>query len=331
LPLRAIYAGTKNRWDGFMTHLPHDSCRSMVSGSDAVLASLDLLRSHGCTGISLDRSHGDWSVRSLAFPAGRVLFCAPREAFAMRVEPAAGSRIFVVPMDANAPVGYQGLEIPPGGMGFAMPGVPVILHAKAACRLAIVWPTSGIFKNDGAEFSLVLPPASGGGSDLRELLAGLEHNGPEAMERAVQELSARLNAACREGAESGISKPPRRLASRLQLVLGIWDFIEENTSEELNLDDLVRRSGMSSRTLEYAFTEMAGRTPVGFIKRHRLQQARRLLLEGRTRTVKEAAAACGLWHFGRFSIDYRLQFGEHPSETLRSSKPDAPQLQPAGG
>jgi AraC family ethanolamine operon transcriptional activator len=34
------------------------------------------------------------------------------------------------------------------------------------------------------------------------------------------------------------------------------------------------------------------------------------------RSVKAAALSCGFWHLGQFSRDYRLTFGELPSETL---------------
>ncbi len=33
-------------------------------------------------------------------------------------------------------------------------------------------------------------------------------------------------------------------------------------------------------------------------------------------TVTEMATRFGVWEFGRFARDYRLLFGEYPSETL---------------
>jgi AraC-like DNA-binding protein len=37
--------------------------------------------------------------------------------------------------------------------------------------------------------------------------------------------------------------------------------------------------------------------------------------------ITEAAAEWGFWHMGKFAADYRRQFGELPSETLRRTRP----------
>jgi AraC family ethanolamine operon transcriptional activator len=34
-------------------------------------------------------------------------------------------------------------------------------------------------------------------------------------------------------------------------------------------------------------------------------------------TVQDAAARWGFWHLGQFSRDYKRQFGELPSQTLK--------------
>lgn len=48
----------------------------------------------------------------------------------------------------------------------------------------------------------------------------------------------------------------------------------------------------------------------------RLARVRRQLTEGKT-TVAQAASRWGFWHLGQFARDYRLQFGELPSKTLK--------------
>jgi len=95
--------------------------------------------------------------------------------------------------------------------------------------------------------------------------------------------------------------------------------------EPLYVSDLCRAAGVSERTLEYAFNEIMGLTPVAYLIRLRLHRVRRALLaatQGST-TVSAVALDWGFWHFGDFSRAYRECFGELPSETLRR-KPDSP-------
>jgi len=95
--------------------------------------------------------------------------------------------------------------------------------------------------------------------------------------------------------------------------------------EQLHVSDLCRAAGVSERTLEYAFRETMGLTPVTYLIRLRLHQVRRALLaatQGST-TVSAVALDWGFWHFGDFSRAYRECFGELPSDTLRR-KPEAP-------
>jgi AraC-like DNA-binding protein len=96
--------------------------------------------------------------------------------------------------------------------------------------------------------------------------------------------------------------------------------------EQLHVSDLCMAAEVSERTLEYAFKEILGLTPVAYLIRLRLHQARRALLaatQGST-TVSAVALDWGFWHFGEFSRAYRECFGELPSDTLRR-KPKGPE------
>lgn len=56
-----------------------------------------------------------------------------------------------------------------------------------------------------------------------------------------------------------------------------------------------------------------------YLQLFRLRQVRRSLLQGidgKDRVV-DIANSNGFWHMGQFAADYRAQFGELPSETLR--------------
>jgi AraC-like DNA-binding protein len=308
-----------------MYHLPEQDS-SLASNSTPVLMAENLLLGSGCEGVPIGRCRGVWGVHAREFPGGRLLVCEPREAFAMRVCPSETHAVAVVPLGNGAGLVHQGRAIPDGGAGFSLPGETQIVHARAGTRFAVLWVALRIDETHAA--STILPAAPG--EHFGRSLDSLAENDPEGLERFAESLSNSGAKMLSNNVENDQGKPPRRFSNRIRLVATLWDFMAEKLQDDLSLDQLQQTTGKSSRTLEYAFTEIVGRTPIGFLKAMRLQQARRFLLEGRFPSVKKAAAACGLWHFGRFSIDYRLQFGELPSQTLKSSNPDEPQPAPAG-
>lgn len=81
-------------------------------------------------------------------------------------------------------------------------------------------------------------------------------------------------------------------------------------------------AGVSERTLEYAFRERFGLTPVRYLKLRRLNLVHRRLEtpDPECESVTEVALACGFYDLGRFAGDYRELFDELPSETLARSR-----------
>jgi transcriptional regulator GlxA family with amidase domain len=97
------------------------------------------------------------------------------------------------------------------------------------------------------------------------------------------------------------------------------DYALSHPAERLYVTDLCEAAGVSERTLQYAFREVMGMTPVAYLTRlrlHRVRQALRAATHGSTTVTKEALT-WGFWHFGDFSRAYKACFGELPSETLR--------------
>jgi AraC-like DNA-binding protein len=97
------------------------------------------------------------------------------------------------------------------------------------------------------------------------------------------------------------------------------DYALTHTAERLYVTDLCEAAGVSERTLQYAFKEVMGMTPVAYLTRlrlHRVRQALRAATHATT-TVTAEALRWGFWHFGDFSRAYKDCFGELPSETLR--------------
>lgn len=98
------------------------------------------------------------------------------------------------------------------------------------------------------------------------------------------------------------------------------EFIEANWRSAIEIEDLVRLTGVSARTLARAFSAHRGYSPREFVKQVRLRQARSMLDAGSSSvTVTAVAIACNFSSLGHFARDYRVAFGELPSVTLGRS------------
>jgi AraC family transcriptional regulator, ethanolamine operon transcriptional activator len=87
----------------------------------------------------------------------------------------------------------------------------------------------------------------------------------------------------------------------------------------VHISDLCRAAGVSERTLECAFKEVMGLSPITYLNRLRLHRVRAALLaaEPGSTYVSTQALVWGFWHFGEFSRAYKRCFGESPLMTLR--------------
>jgi AraC family transcriptional regulator, ethanolamine operon transcriptional activator len=94
------------------------------------------------------------------------------------------------------------------------------------------------------------------------------------------------------------------------------DYIEDHASNPPSIEEICHASGVSWRTLNYAFRERFDLTPKQYLQAVRLNKVRReLLRRGSEGAISTIAAEWGFWHMGQFAKDYRRQFGELPSET----------------
>jgi AraC-like DNA-binding protein len=101
----------------------------------------------------------------------------------------------------------------------------------------------------------------------------------------------------------------------------VEEYIDANWKAPLNIDTLAAVTGGSARSIFKAFKEARGVSPMAFVKRVRLDHARRTLQRmGDATSVIDVAYHCGFLNAGHFARDYRRTFGELPSETLRNSK-----------
>jgi len=80
-------------------------------------------------------------------------------------------------------------------------------------------------------------------------------------------------------------------------------------------------SGVSARSLFRQFRKARGHSPADFVKRVRLDHARRMLEQADSESsVIQIALKCGFQNSGHFARDYRGTFGELPSATLQRAK-----------
>jgi AraC-like DNA-binding protein len=99
------------------------------------------------------------------------------------------------------------------------------------------------------------------------------------------------------------------------------EYIRANAHLPLTLGDICQAAGVNARTLQYSFRKKRGCSPMHFLREVRMQEVRAGLLQPHENaTVTSEAARWGFVHFGRFSREYQLVFGELPSQTLRRSR-----------
>jgi AraC family ethanolamine operon transcriptional activator len=83
--------------------------------------------------------------------------------------------------------------------------------------------------------------------------------------------------------------------------------------------ELAEQIGVSTRTLQNAALGARDMKLLGYLRWKRLTAARQKLQHGAA-GVKDAALESGFWHLSYFAREYRKQFGELPSSTLRSAR-----------
>ncbi len=95
------------------------------------------------------------------------------------------------------------------------------------------------------------------------------------------------------------------------------EYIEANWDKALDIAVLARVTNVSARSLFRQFRKERGCSPSDFAKSIRLRKAL-IMLENPTdsTSVTQVALRCGFQNSGHFAHDYRVAFGELPSQTL---------------
>ena len=101
----------------------------------------------------------------------------------------------------------------------------------------------------------------------------------------------------------------------------IEEWIDANWQSGISIEKLAEVSGASVRSIFATFRSARDYTPMAYLKRVRLNAARDMLLKATPdASVTLISLACSFMNPSHFARDYRLQFGELPSDTLRRAK-----------
>lgn len=98
-------------------------------------------------------------------------------------------------------------------------------------------------------------------------------------------------------------------------------YVEEHAGEPVSLADIAEAARLSPRALQAAFRQHGNTTPMGYVRRVRLDRAHRELQSADPTKGDSVASVAARWGFrsaGRFTTQYRAQFGVLPSHTLRN-------------
>lgn len=101
------------------------------------------------------------------------------------------------------------------------------------------------------------------------------------------------------------------------------ELLHSQVSQPLSLAEVCQHLGVSARALQLAFREHLGQSPMAYLRDIRLDSVRRVLLDVHSPlkiTISEVAATYGFFHLGHFAAQYRLRFGELPTQTLSTAQ-----------
>ncbi len=106
-----------------------------------------------------------------------------------------------------------------------------------------------------------------------------------------------------------------------RLVRKVMAFIHEHYPEAISRDQLSSYAGVSERHLNRCFLQETGLSPVSYLNRYRIQQAKCLLKEG-DRNITEVMAAVGFSDSSHFAHIFRRETGMSPREYQRGKLRD---------
>jgi AraC-like DNA-binding protein len=108
-----------------------------------------------------------------------------------------------------------------------------------------------------------------------------------------------------------------RTGSHGHQVTKALDWLKENYSEPLRVDELASRAGMSASTFHHHFRSLTAMSPLQFQKWMRLHEARRLMLS-ENKDATTAAFLVGYESPSQFNREYKRKFGAPPLRDIKN-------------
>ncbi len=176
------------------------------------------------------------------------------------------------------------------------------------------------------EFELGMPLSSGAGADWWNLVTFFCHQlsgennlfqFPLLHSQVEQLIASTLLLGQPHNYREELLAPARAIAPRY--VKMAEEFILSHADQPITIADISRHACVSARSLFNGFRKYRHTSPKALLNKIRLDRARADLLAGGAprETVTQVALRWGFLHLGRFTAEYRKQFGELPSQTLR--------------
>lgn len=111
------------------------------------------------------------------------------------------------------------------------------------------------------------------------------------------------------------------VAARAHRAVGqLCEHLQGRLTERFTLTDMERFTGLSARALQYAFMQRFGCSPMQWLRGARLDHARRLVRDASGNlSITQLALEMGFSKPSEFSRQYRLRFGELPTDTRRTT------------
>jgi AraC-like DNA-binding protein len=111
-----------------------------------------------------------------------------------------------------------------------------------------------------------------------------------------------------------LRQPPRSAPSAVRKV---EEYIEANWDKPIDIEAMALVANVSARSLFREFKKERGCSPAAFAKQIRLNRAREMLERADEPSIIQIAYKCGFQNSSHFAKDFKLAFGELPSETLK--------------
>jgi len=108
-------------------------------------------------------------------------------------------------------------------------------------------------------------------------------------------------------------------SNRLRIFKQFKEYINSHPAASFSSSELCAYIGASERTLQYAIKDYTQLTPNQYAKSLKLNMVRDKLLKREPDQIKisQLAIEHGFWHTPQFATDYRIHFGELPTDTLK--------------